>query len=408
MCKVVKKVIFITNSFPFGTGEKSFISPEFEVLKDKFDFTIVARNTKDEQTTACPENTDIYRYNPKADYNTLALFLSAAFKTDMYKELLLCIKTKNGNRKNLINIIKVMMRSIHFSRYLKRIRDNLGDEQVIFYTYWNDFSAYSSTMAKRKKDKIISRLHGADLYKVRSNNWQPYKAAINDKVDALYFISREGLEYYRKTYKDYGDKLRLAYLGVAKSDIIAEMSESDTLNLVTISRCVGVKRLELLIDALSTVTDAKINWVHIGDGEDYDKLYDMADSLLKGNITFEFKGYMENKDIIPYLAENSFDFLVNVSYSEGLPVTMMEVMSFGLPVIATNVGGVSEIVEDGINGYLVDRDITKKDLGKFLKSLCGMPYEKKKALSENAYKIWEEKFFDEKNYNKFAGELMDL
>lgn len=405
----MKKIIFITNSFPFGTGEKSFITPEFEVLKDKFEFVIVSRNTKDEQTTVCPSNVKLYRYNAKKNYNTVTLLLKAFSRMDLYKELVSCIITGNGNKKNILNIIKVMMRGIHFSEYLKDIRRALDDKSVLFYTYWNDFSAYSCTMIKHKSDKIVSRLHGADLYKVRSNNWQPYKNAMNDKVDALYFISKEGLDYYKNTYKDYDNKLRLAYLGVARSDLRTEIKEdSDTLKLVTVSRCVEVKRLELLIEALSIIKDTKIKWVHIGDGEQYDMLKKLAENKLGINVTYEFKGYMENKDIIPYVTTEGFDFLVNVSYSEGMPVTMMEMMSCGLPVIATNVGGVSEIVKHEENGYLLKSDIDKCELARFLMSLADMPYEKKKNFTISAYKTWEKLFFDKKNHMKFAEDLMNL
>jgi glycosyltransferase involved in cell wall biosynthesis len=47
------------------------------------------------------------------------------------------------------------------------------------------------------------------------------------------------------------------------------------------------------------------------------------------------------------------DLLVLPSFAEGVPVTLMEAMASGLPVLATRVGGISELVEDGVSGYLV-------------------------------------------------------
>jgi hypothetical protein len=47
------------------------------------------------------------------------------------------------------------------------------------------------------------------------------------------------------------------------------------------------------------------------------------------------------------------DALVLPSFAEGVPVVLMEAMASGKPVIATQVGGVSELVEDGVSGFVV-------------------------------------------------------
>ena len=63
---------------------------------------------------------------------------------------------------------------------------------------------------------------------------------------------------------------------------------------------------------------------------------------------------------------------MNVSESEGIPVSIMEASSFGIPVIATNVGGVGEIVENGYNGLLLNKDFLNRDLSVCLKSIACM------------------------------------
>lgn len=404
----MKKIIFITNSFPFGLAEKSFITPEFNVLKEKFDITIVSRNAKDVQTTECAENISIYRYDSQDKYNAFKLFLLSMIRKELYVEWSRCILRKKNDKRNMIKILKMMMRSIHFSEFLKKVRGAISNNSVIFYTYWNDYATYACTKVKNKSDKIISRIHGADLYLERSNGYQMYKHVMNSRIDALHFISKEGLEYYKKNYGNDVRRMSVSYLGVKKSNNLIKVNDSDELNLLSVSSCLEVKRLDLLIEALSTIKDIKVRWIHIGDGPEYERLRKKADNLLKNNIQFEFKGHMKNSDIIPYIVCQSFDFLINVSYSEGLPVTMMEAMSCGLPVIAGDVGGISEIVESEKNGYLFPKNIDSLTLGEFIKKCAELSVEEKGKLSAHAYRTWESKFCDEKNFAKFIKEIEEI
>ena len=85
----------------------------------------------------------------------------------------------------------------------------------------------------------------------------------------------------------------------------------------------------------------------VGDGSERADLQEMALSL--EGITFV--GYKSQAEVAEILNEASA--LVLPSFAEGLPVVLMEAMASGKPVIATQVAGVPELVEDGINGFLV-------------------------------------------------------
>ena len=76
-------------------------------------------------------------------------------------------------------------------------------------------------------------------------------------------------------------------------------------------------------------------------------------------ITYEFKGNVDNAEILKYYRENSIDCFALLSEHEGAPVSIMEAESAGIPIVATDVGGVRELV-DG-NGFLLSSNPSEKD-----------------------------------------------
>ena len=117
---------------------------------------------------------------------------------------------------------------------------------------------------------------------------------------------------------------------------------------------------------------------------------------------------MNHDGAMEYRSDNSFDFLLNVSSSEGLPVTMMECMARGMPVIATDVGGVCEIVENGKNGFMLKPDLTDGELVSAIKAYAKMSAEERRKMSDCAYKKWQECFDCRKNYLEFCEEILSL
>jgi glycosyltransferase involved in cell wall biosynthesis len=86
----------------------------------------------------------------------------------------------------------------------------------------------------------------------------------------------------------------------------------------------------------------------------------------------------------------------------------MEACSFGIPVVATDVGGTKEIVKNGENGFLIPKDFSPEKLLDVLRNLARMEEAQYGKLCANARRIWMEKFDAEKNYRKFYGELSEL
>lgn len=116
-------------------------------------------------------------------------------------------------------------------------------------------------------------------------------------------------------------------------------------------------------------------------------------------------GNMENKDIMKLYSTQPFDLFINVSSSEGLPVSIMEALSFGIPCIATDVGGTSEIVIEGLTGNLLNCEFEVEDLANLIeKYISG---ENKKISRECCRKYWSENFQAKVNYNQMYKYIRD-
>ena len=69
---------------------------------------------------------------------------------------------------------------------------------------------------------------------------------------------------------------------------------------------------------------------------------------------FSFPGWIKKEEKEKLLQEADIFFLP--SYTEGMPMSILEAMGYGLPIVTTNVGGIPQLVENGKNGYMIDRE----------------------------------------------------
>ena len=112
-----------------------------------------------------------------------------------------------------------------------------------------------------------------------------------------------------------------------------------------------IKGLPYLIKAMTIIKDKNKKLLLVGDGEERDQLEDLVKKLkLEKYVTFI--GKVPYDDVFKYMVVS--DILVLSSLSEGLPNVILEAMAAGLPIVATRVGGIPDIVKDGENGFLID------------------------------------------------------
>jgi glycosyltransferase involved in cell wall biosynthesis len=155
-----------------------------------------------------------------------------------------------------------------------------------------------------------------------------------------------------------------------------------------------------MIESLNYI-DIPVIWKHIGDGPLINEMKELVKKYgLKDKFLFE--GFVNTGVINELYTNNAIDLFVNTSSSEGVPVSIMEAFAAGIPVLATNVGGTSEIVDDTV-GNILPENVTPQELANTIFAYARFDNAKKGKLRENAY----QRFADMCNSEVLTKELVD-
>ncbi len=143
------------------------------------------------------------------------------------------------------------------------------------------------------------------------------------------------------------NKLTVIHNGIR--DFTPSPRESDNFTVGAISELHRIKGLDVLLRAWSKfIKKHQAKLVIVGDGEEKQNLINMAKNIgISGSVSF--RGFIDNARSML----SNFDIFCMPSRSEGLPYSLLEAGSAGLAVIATSVGGIPEIIENGTNGILI-------------------------------------------------------
>lgn len=419
-------LVLIVANYPDPKGEV-FLELELKELEKKFRKISIIQTKKTAVSSNnflfLPKNANVF----KLVHSKINFFIKSfyfIFSKEIISELILLLKNKQS-RFNIESYKSLCYYHSYFidskSWFYNFFKTQVNFEQSIFYTYWCDQSTYTLAKLKKKHSDLtfVSRVHGWDLYPERhETKYLPFRPFIFNKTSKIYTISKHGYNFLRDNYPNSGNsKFDISFLGVKSLGIncnyLKVEKKSNILHVLTISSIIPVKNLFCLVDSLSLIEDEEIQWTHIGssDNEEYKTdFFHFCDVKLsnKLNINFEFKGFSPASFIMNYLKNESVDLLINCSFSEGLPVSLMEGASAGIPMIGFNVGGISEIIENGKNGFLIEDNNSAVELSKKIILFSKMNFEERIQFSQNAYNLWAKKFDYSKNYNLFGEELLDI
>ncbi len=188
-------------------------------------------------------------------------------------------------------------------------------------------------------------LHGPDIF-FAPDHWRlDAKIARARFVACISEFCRAQAMFFSAT-EDW-DKLKIIHCGVDPGRY--QPAERSGNRLLFVGRLAAVKGLPVLFDAFakSRADNPNLSLTVVGDGPDRAALVARA-KMLGNSDAINFTGYRSQSEVAALLANH--DALVLPSFAEGVPVVLMEAMAANLPVIATQVGGVGELVSHGVSG----------------------------------------------------------
>lgn len=373
-----------------GKDESSFLNTELKYLSQKFDKIYILPYGQ-EHDVHLPANGKILQI-PKGISEDISYPKLVSLLIRYVKH------TKKRGRSIRLAFSYLKQLQMKSEECLPVILSKMKKGDLIYSYWWDDWAMVYSLMKNRlPKHTFISRAHGFDLYEERITNRPNFKPLFTKSTDAVFCISNDGKEYLRERYPDL--KVEVSRLGTPTHEDLNQ--ETDTIRVVSCSALVPVKRIDRIINALNTYQGEKrVEWVHFGDGKEGERLKNMCD-FSNEKITFSFMGNVKNKIIHKFYRERAVSLFINASESEGIPMAIMEAISYGIPVLAPNVGGIKEIVKPEI-GYLVDEESYESELIRLLSSEEFRKFDRQKIKT-----FWLNNF-SEANFEKFADEIYSI
>lgn len=400
-------LLFITSNYPLGgVTEQAFIGPEVDALCREFDRVIFAPITDGDRCVPLPSNATVTR--KLAGGLPLLKRLKRLSNSSVWKHIL----ADHRQIKSLGDLRGSIAASVYALHYRDLIRELISEfdldlNDTLIYTFWFTAPALGASMIKGVK--LVSRAHGYDLYH-RPDVYlsDSRRSEALEKMLKVYAASKAGAQYLRVCYPGQAEKISAARMGSRDPlGLNPDNKEGAEITLLSVARAEAVKRIPLMCDLLKSWAlsrpDLNIRWIHIGDGKELPQVRESAAKERPANMTVEFHGSLSNEDVHRLLASRHVDAVLLTSLSEGgAPIALSEALSYGVPVIATAVGGVPEIVSPEV-GALLSPTPTAGEFITVMDRELPLLGTKRRAARER----WETDFSATRLRDQFARELRD-
>lgn len=450
-------LVIISDTFPLGRGE-TFLEEEIKYVAKEFDSIVVFPlfNHGFHKERNLPNNVSVK--NPlitTTDKDRWGLIRRGVFcyaPFFSFKEFWKrCLLGKNiallefQKKGNILKRIRI------FFNYLLIYRSILGNSTTwnnlinecalsdLVYFYWGDKGALITPKLKKQlldkctiPPKIVVRFHGSDVYE-GAKGYLPNREDIYSATDIGVASCKKVENYIRTNYRHQPSQLITCYLGSTHHDdnftnnkkwnAPAEKERQEIFRIVSCSNVIKLKRIDLIFDSIAAIIKGnsmedklydfgyrKIEWKHFGGGKELSDLKEYTRkellSLKDKKIEFDvdFCGYTPIEKILNYYTTNFVDLAILLSKSEAAPLSLQEAISFGIPIVATDVGGIREIYESSNDriGFITSPHPHKEEIAQIVFDFMMLKPDVRNNISHSAYLCWKNHWDASINYTNFS------
>jgi len=297
---------------------------------------------------------------------------------------------------------------------LKKGNNKFDLRNSTFYSFWFYDCIYLAWLKDRRIiRKAVARAHSGDLYENHQSirGKLLFRRYVLNNMDVVMPVSDVGNNYLKAKYPGAASRILTVRLGTDDYGLNAFTASTDFV-IVSCANFRHHKRIHVLADVLCRA-DFPVKWFHIGnegEGSKDPKVPEFIrnkEKLAKNYfVKYTPLGPLENGEVMKFYKNQSVNLFVSLSEVEGLPVSMMEAISMGIPILATDVGGCREIVTEQ-TGCLIDPQMNPEDIWGNIRKLKNSDVNTE-AFRVGVRKYWEEGFSARKNYKYLEKILMDL
>lgn len=259
-------------------------------------------------------------------------------------------------------------------KVLERNYKSIAENDILFFH--DIFTSYTfKTLYSRhwnsKKKLIVLHTNGSPLkmlydyfpkiyWHKRSREFYSKEVVLSvlKDVDRIVLLSNLAMKNFLIEYPQFVDKISIVPNGIRKEIIeIGHYNDGSKFNFVTVGTVCHRKGHDILIQSIIDLSD------------DERSLFDLQIiGTGKMELKLKEKCISHNIDNVHFLGKKSNveDFLLKAncfilgSRDEGLPMAIIEALASGLPIISTNVGGIPDLIKEGVNGFLINPNSTEE------------------------------------------------
>ena len=299
---------------------------------------------------------------------------------------IICLSDKEHlTYKDDINVIRINRNSPIIFRWLKtivKIYSNSKKSDLIFVNGLGTETTIANLFIRKKVirkivgDPVWERVYNKNLIDESFDDFQENNHGLSISLQKMirnWSINKSNLIITPSQHlKNFIDKIGFdKNIFVINNGVNIEQHnkvvlENNIIQLLVVSRLVSQKNIDSIIKAVKVMENENIILNIVGDGSEINNLKLLVKKY-ELDKKINFIGKIENTKLNEYL--KNADIFIQASNYEGLPHSILEAMNFEIPILSTDVGGCSVLLNKGERGYIIPMPVSEVEISEGIRTI---------------------------------------